>query len=63
VGGAEEVAMPAEVVGRNIGQGRLNRWLLKIIGPASIGSPPRSVTGAEPTEQGSIRSDAAQPAS
>lgn len=38
-----------EAVGRNLGSGRLNRWLLKIIGPANVGSRP--TTGAKATAE------------
>lgn len=38
-----------EAVGRNMGNGRLNRWLLKVIGPANVGSG--RATGAKATAE------------
>ena len=59
--GAEEVAVSTEVLGTNIGKGRLNRWLLKIIGPASVGSAPDRAMPAPPTDPGSVLSEPARP--
>ena len=48
------MAAEVVVVGRNIGKGRLNRWLLRIIGPANVGSarpgPEASEASPEPPE-------------
>ena len=59
--GAEEVAVSTEVLGTNIGKGRLNRWLLKIIGPASVGSAPGRVTPAPATDPDSVPFEPARP--